>query len=44
VTIPADADDRKIEHIRERIENEMNIFLADADRAMGHNPVEPAPL
>ena len=44
VTIPADADERKIEHIRERIESEMNIFLADADRAMGHNPVEPAPL
>ena len=44
VTVPADADERKIEHIRERIESEMNIFLADADRAMGHNPVEPAPL
>jgi lysophospholipid acyltransferase (LPLAT)-like uncharacterized protein len=42
VTVPADADERKIEHIRERIENEMNIFLADADRAMGHDAVEPA--
>ena len=40
VTVPADADERKIEHIRERIESEMNIFLADADRAMGHTPVE----
>lgn len=42
VTVPADADDRKIEHIRERIESEMNIFLADADRAMGHVPIEAA--
>ena len=41
VTVPADADERTIEHIRERIENEMNIFLADADRAMGHDVVEP---
>ena len=40
VTVPADADERKIEHIRERIESEMNIFLVDADRAMGHTPVE----
>jgi len=43
VTVPADADERKIEHIRERIESEMNIFLADADRAMGHAVVEPDP-
>ena len=42
VTVPADADERKIEHIRERIESEMNIFLADADRALGHNPIEAA--
>jgi len=42
VTVPADADDRKIEHFRERIESEMNIFLADADRAMGHVPIEAA--
>lgn len=42
VVVPADADDRKIEHIRERIESEMNIFLADADRSMGHVPIEPA--
>lgn len=40
VTVPADADERKVEHIRERIESEMNIFLADADRSMGHTPVE----
>ena len=42
VTIPNDMDDEKLEHIRERIESEMNIFLADADRAMGHVPSEPA--
>ena len=41
VNVPADADERKIEHIRERIESEMNIYLADADRAMGHAPIEP---
>ena len=41
VTVPADADERMIEHIRERIESEMNIFLADADRAMGHAAIEP---
>jgi len=43
VTVPADANERKIEHIRERIESEMNIFLADADRSMGHEVVEPDP-
>jgi len=42
VSVPSDADDRKIEHIRERIESEMNIFLADADRSMGHTPTEAA--
>ena len=42
VDVPADTDEREIEHIRERIESEMNIFLADADRSMGHNPIEPA--
>ncbi|MDB2438150.1 lysophospholipid acyltransferase family protein [Hellea sp.] len=42
VMVPANADERKIEHIRERIEDEMNIFLADADRAMGHDPVQAA--
>jgi len=41
VTIPPDADDRTIEHIRKRIESEMNILLADADRSLGHEPVEP---
>jgi len=43
VTVPTDANERKIEHIRERIESEMNIFLADADRSMGHEVVEPDP-
>ena len=42
ISVPADADDRKIEHIRERIESEMNIFLADADRSMGHAPIQAA--
>ena len=41
VTIQNTADDRDIEHIRQRIESEMNIFLADADRSLGHTPIEP---
>jgi len=42
VHIDVSADDREIAKCREQIESEMNIFLADADRAMGHAPVEPA--
>jgi len=41
VTIDETATDRDIEHIRQRIESEMNIFLADADRSLGHTPIEP---
>ena len=41
VNITKEADDNEIEHIRKRIEEEMNMFLADADRAMGHEPIEP---
>ena len=41
VTIKNTADNRDIEHIRQRIESEMNIFLADADRSLGHTPIEP---
>ena len=44
VTIKNTADDRDIEHIRQRIESEMNIFLADADRSLGHTPIEPKAL
>ena len=42
VSVPADADDRKIETLRDQIEAEMNIFLIDADRALGHAAIEPA--
>lgn len=42
IYIADDATDRDIETYRERIETEMNIFLADADRALGHDPIEPA--
>lgn len=42
VYIDADADDRALEKYREQIEAEMNIFLADADRAMGHASIDPA--
>lgn len=42
VYVPAEADDRDIAKYRDQIESEMNIFLADTDRAMGHAPVEAA--
>lgn len=42
VYISPDADDRVIEMRREQIEAEMNIFLTDADRALGHVPIAPA--
>ena len=41
MTVPADADERDIKKYRDQIENEMNIFLADADRRLGHDPVDP---
>lgn len=42
VTIPSDASDAMIETIRQSIEDEMNLFLAQADEALGHKAVEPA--
>jgi len=42
VVIPADATDRDMKKYKDQIENEMNIFLADADRGLGHDPVDPA--
>ena len=42
ITVPSDADEHDIEHIRKRVESEMNIFLTDADRAMGHAPTQAA--
>lgn len=41
ITIPPGTDDIELEEIRTSIESEMNIFLTKADRAMGHNPIEP---
>ncbi|MGB3457555.1 MAG: lysophospholipid acyltransferase family protein [Litorimonas sp.] len=38
-TVPADAEDNAVEAIRARVEAEMNALMADADRAMGHEPV-----
>lgn len=42
ITIEPDADDEHIELCRKRLETEMNIFLSDADKALGHVPIEPA--
>ncbi len=41
LTVPADATERDIRKFKDQIENEMNIFLADGDRKMGHVPVDP---
>jgi len=37
-----DADEAEIEAIRARVETEMNALLAEADAALGHEPVQPA--
>lgn len=42
VTVAADASDQEISALRQSVEDEMNAFLAEADRAMGHEIVEPA--
>ena len=42
VNVPSDADDQDIETLRDQIEAEMNIFLMDADRALGHAAIAPA--
>ncbi len=44
VFVDAEAGDRDIEKLRDQIENEMNIFLADADRALGHAVTQPAAM
>ena len=38
--MPPNADERQIAHMRDRLENEMNIFLADADRALGQGQAD----
>lgn len=42
VTVGADTEDAELENIRLSIETEMNALLAQADRELGHIPVEPA--
>lgn len=44
VSVPADADNECIELLRQQIEAEMNNFLNDADKSLGHSPVEPADI
>lgn len=39
--VPSDASDRDIQKYKDQIENEMNIFLSDADRRLGHDPIAP---
>ena len=40
--LASDADDAELETVRARVEAEMNELMADADRALGHIPVEAA--
>lgn len=40
--VAPDTSDEALEHIRRRIETDMNSLMTDADRALGHDPVEPA--
>jgi len=42
VSISADTSDDSLEAIRLEIETEMNTLLAEADKELGHAPVEPA--
>ena len=44
VWIDKDLSDDDLEAIRLSIETEMNNLLAEADRALGHTPIEPAPI
>jgi len=41
VYVPSDTTDTRINEIKDRIEDEMNIFLGDADRALGHDVTDP---
>ena len=43
VWIDKDLSDDDLEAIRISIETEMNNLLAEADSALGHTPIEPAP-
>lgn len=40
VRVPQDMNETGIERLRARVETEMNQLMAEADRAMGHAPVE----
>lgn len=42
VAIPADTSDADLEAIRLGVETEMNALMAEADKELGHVPVEPA--
>lgn len=42
IDVPADAGDAEMEAVRLALESELNRISAEADRLMGHTPVEPA--
>jgi hypothetical protein len=44
IAVPTDAGADALAAARDAVEQGLNAITADADRAMGHVPVEPAPL
>lgn len=43
IRVPADADEAATEASRRAVEDALNAVTAEADRRMGHTPIEPAP-
>ncbi|EDP61319.1 hypothetical protein BAL199_06826 [alpha proteobacterium BAL199] len=43
IRVPADADETGLEACRRQVEDALNAVAAEADRRMGHAPIEPAP-
>lgn len=43
IRVPADADDAVLETFRRTVEEALNAVAAEADRRMGHAPIDPAP-
>ena len=44
LSVPADADAATLERARRLLEERLNALTAEADRGVGHTPVEPAPI
>lgn len=44
ITVPADASPAALENLRRAIEDDLNALTERADRQLGHQPIEPAPV